>query len=181
MEREVSEEAGAYYVEVQRFRQPWLWGLLLVTCLPVAVVMLYGLWVQLVRGEPWGNQPLSDTGLVIVVGLTLLVLIGVIALLIGLTLVVRVERGHLRVRFRPFARRDIPFGEIERWEVRNYRPLAEYGGWGLRWGGRERGWAYTVSGNRGVRLELAGGKALLLGSQRPEELAAALAQATGRG
>lgn len=39
-------------------------------------------------------------------------------------------------------------------------------GWGIRrgWGGR--GWAYTVSGNRGVLLELADGRHVLLGSQR---------------
>ncbi len=36
------------------------------------------------------------------------------------------------------------------------------------------GKAYNVSGNRGVQLKLSSGKGLLIGSQRPEELAQAI-------
>ena len=36
------------------------------------------------------------------------------------------------------------------------------------------GMAYNVSGNRGVKLRLADGKSLLIGSQRPEEFLLAL-------
>jgi hypothetical protein len=34
--------------------------------------------------------------------------------------------------------------------------------------------AYNVSGNRGLQLELTNGKKILLGTQRPEEIAQAL-------
>jgi hypothetical protein len=50
--------------------------------------------------------------------------------------------------------------------------MEQYGGRGIRRG--RHGWAYTVSGNRGVKLILAGGEQFLIGSQRPEELAAAI-------
>ncbi len=50
--------------------------------------------------------------------------------------------------------------------------LREYGGWGVKYG--RAGKAYNVSGNRSVQLKLSSGKGLLIGSQRPEELAQAI-------
>jgi hypothetical protein len=49
-----------------------------------------------------------------------------------------------------------------------FRPIMEYGGWGIRRGAN--GWAYNVSGNRGVRLVFRDGSTFLIGSQRAEEL-----------
>jgi hypothetical protein len=76
------------------------------------------------------------------------------------------------IRFRPFVHREIRFQDIRRCAARTYRPIREYGGWGIRAG--RRGTAYNVSGNRGVQLELANGKPVLIGSQRAEELAQAI-------
>jgi hypothetical protein len=70
------------------------------------------------------------------------------------------------------------WGEIRSCEARTYRPLLEYGGWGVRCG--RGGKAYNVSGNRGVQLEFTNGKRLLIGSQRPEELAAAIQELSAR-
>lgn len=62
-------------------------------------------------------------------------------------------------------------------EETTYRPLADFGGWGIRFaldGTR----AYTARGNRGVRVHTAQ-RDYLIGSQRPEALAAALRQIQG--
>ncbi len=59
-----------------------------------------------------------------------------------------------------------------------YRPILEYGGWGIRYGLRGR--AYNVSGNRGLRVELTNGKHILFGSAKPEELKLALDNMMGR-
>jgi hypothetical protein len=56
--------------------------------------------------------------------------------------------------------------------VRKYKPLAEFGGWGLRFG--VSGKAYNISGNKGLQLELTNNKKLLIGTQKPEELSEAL-------
>ena len=64
--------------------------------------------------------------------------------------------------------------EIRGVEAVTYRPLAEFGGWGIRFGaGGTR--AYTARGNRGVRIRT-DRRAFLIGSQRPDELADALCQ-----
>ncbi len=62
---------------------------------------------------------------------------------------------------------------IVRIEVVSYRPLMDYGGWGIRVG-RDGERVLNARGNRGVRIELTDGTRLLIGSQRPEALAVAI-------
>ena len=68
--------------------------------------------------------------------------------------------------------REVDRHEIVTAEAISYRLLWEYGGWGIRWG--KTGFAYTVSGNFGVGVSLMDGTPFLIGSQRADELAAAL-------
>lgn len=55
----------------------------------------------------------------------------------------------------------------------SYRPLREYGGWGIK-GWSRRKIAYNVRGDRGALLTRADGRTVLIGSQRPDGLAAAI-------
>ncbi|MCC7435952.1 MAG: hypothetical protein IT363_14815 [Methanoregulaceae archaeon] len=72
----------------------------------------------------------------------------------------------------PLYTKKIAFSEIVSAEAETYQPLREFGGWGLRGWGDNR--AINMAGNQGVRLHLQGGKRLLIGSQRAEELAQAI-------
>jgi hypothetical protein len=146
-------------------QHPGAWTRALLLSLPAAP--LYGFVRQVVFGQPF-SKPMSGAGL----GLLAAGTTAALAVLWNMELVTQVRPGELDVRFWPFARRRIPANEIVSCEVRTYRPIREYGGWGVRYG--FGGMAYNMSGNRGVQLELAGGKRVLIGSQRPEELAAAL-------
>lgn len=68
-----------------------------------------------------------------------------------------------------------PYSDIHSVAVRTYSPLMEYGGWGIRGLGKKR--ALNMRGDRGVQLEITRkGKpvSMLIGSQRPEELAQAI-------
>ena len=56
-----------------------------------------------------------------------------------------------------------------------YRPIREYGGWGIRGFGKRR--ALNMRGDRGVLLIRKDGSTMLIGSQKPRELLAALGQA----
>jgi hypothetical protein len=80
----------------------------------------------------------------------------------------------------PTYRRIIPIGSVRSIEVVTYRPIADYGFWGIR-SGRDGDKALTARGNRGVRLELTDGTRLLIGSQRPEQLARSLDSALRTG
>ena len=136
---------------------------------------------QLVRGRPVGNQPMPDLMLLIVGPLFMLLMAGLLWLMAAARLVTEVRNDGIYIRFVPFHRdfHGFLWEEIESFEVRTYRPVLEYGGWGIRFGSGGR--AYNVSGNRGLQLSLARWRPehVLIGSQRPEELAMAIESARG--
>lgn len=74
-------------------------------------------------------------------------------------------------KFAPLAKaRTIEWDDVEKAYVREFKPLREYGGWGIRYS-FGRGKAYYVKGNKGIQLELKNGKKVLLGTQNPGEAA----------
>lgn len=87
-----------------------------------------------------------------------------------------VTTTQLRVSIVPFPRKTVALADVETCEPETYRPLLHYGGWGWKWS-PSRGWAYTMRGNQGVRVRLRNGKTFLIGSQRPDDLAAAIRSA----
>jgi hypothetical protein len=155
------------YREIQHFRQIWVWALVLF----ISLLAIYGLVQQLIINKPFGNNPAPD----IVLLITAIILgLGLPIFLYTTNLSTKVHADGLYIRFFPFhlSFRRIAANDIKGFEVRTYSPIREYGGWGIRFG--RKGKAYNVSGNRGVQLELSDGKQLLIGSQKPEELAKAL-------
>jgi len=69
--------------------------------------------------------------------------------------------------------RTISWDQVHIVEERTYRPIRDFGGWGVRWSAR--GIVYHARGNQGVRLTLESGERVLVGSQRMGELAQAIA------
>jgi hypothetical protein len=161
------DSKDVFYREIQRFRQLWIW---------VVVIFLMGLsWFsfiqQIISKVPFGTRPAPD---LVVIGMWIVFgwAFPVMFYTAGLTTEVRGD--GIYIRFIPFHRqfRTMPFDAIQTYEARTYRPLKEYGGWGIRYGAA--GKAYNVSGNRGVQLILLSGRKILLGSQNPEELVLAI-------
>lgn len=161
--------------EVQRFRQPWLWVLVIGTNALLIGIFGYGLVQQLVKGEVWGDQPMSDVGLVLTFLAVVVFSLGLVWLFLAMALIVEVRSEALVVNMKPLKRRSVDYQEIAVVEACEYRPIVEYGGWGIRRG--RNGWAYNVSGSRGVRLTFNDGRSLLIGSQRSVELARAIDEA----
>jgi len=164
------EAERVLFREVQRFRQAWLWALMLL-CFLVLGYLLWG-----VSEAPDATPAVALTFAIMWVAFGW----GGVLFLFVLRLVTEVRRDGIYFRFFPFhlSFRRIAFEDVKSFYARTYRPILEYGGWGIRWS-PWRGWAYNVSGNRGVQLELRSGKRVLIGSQRPEELAKAIEEALG--
>jgi hypothetical protein len=152
--------------EVQRFRDVW-WIMVLV--FGVAATQWWIFLGQIVGGVPAGNRPAPD---VVVLLVWLLCGIGLPVLFLLLGLEVEVSPNAVIIRFTPLFTRVIDKREIADVEALTYRPLREFGGWGVRgWGGRV---AYNVRGDQGVELTLHDGRHVLIGTQRAPELAAAI-------
>jgi len=162
-----------FFREEQRFNQWWIWLILLLMVAGSVIPLLMGLYTQLILGEPWGKNPGPDWGLVLNAVLVFLLLGAVLWLFSRMKLQTEIRVDGVWFRFPPLLRKwqNIRKEEIERFEVLRYRPIAEYGGWGIKKGSRKSGKAYNVSGNIGLRLHLKNGKVILLGTQRKEAIA----------
>ena len=104
------------------------------------------------------------------------IIVVVAALLLAASLETTVEREAITLAFHfLWPKRRIPISEVRRAVATKYRPFLDYGGYGVRLG--FRGWAWSVSGDEGVLVETTNGARVMIGSQRPKELEAAIAQA----
>ena len=159
----------------------WIWLLTLPLCVGLIGFFVWAIVEQLVWGRPVGNQPMSDLMLMILGPLFILLSVGLLWMMLVARLVTEVRDDGIYIRFYPFHRNFHGFlwEDIESFEARTYRPILEYGGWGIKYG--SGGKAYNVSGNRGLQLDLGGGRSgrVLIGSQCPEELAMAAESARG--
>src|SRR5919204_6104974 len=108
------------------------------------------------------------------------VVVVLIAALISLShLDVDVTDTGVSIAFRGiWPTRRIAFEDIVGLEVKRYRPLLDYGGWGVRLG--SAGWAYTTGGSVGVKIRLRKGVPVLIGSAHPHELEAAIREGVER-
>lgn len=131
---------------------------------------------QLIWHLPWGNPPVTNTDLIFLTSLTVVLY----ARLITVRLVTELRPDRLSVAMKGFCRRSrVALAEIRSAVPVDYDPVHEYHGWGVRNG--PRGQAYIASGNRAVQLELVDGRKLLVGSQRPHELASRIAEMRSAG
>jgi hypothetical protein len=161
-ERDAVQRHDVPFVEEQRFRQPWL--------LAVVGIATVAAWSGLVAAVV--ESPKSASTWVVVV-VTAIVGIGLPVLFAVGRLRVEVHHDSVVIRFRPLATRTILLTDVRSAEAVSYRPLRDYGGWGIK-GWSRRKVAYNVRGHRGVLLTLADGGTVLLGSQRADDLAAAI-------
>lgn len=160
------ESPSVLFREEQRFTQTWLWVLVVA----VAAASVGAAAVALADDDGWRW---------VAVVLGVLVGVGVPLLLLVARLKVEVFADRVDIRYRPFLTRTVPLDAVVSATAVTYRPLRDYGGWGIK-GWSRRKIAYNVSGNRGVLLALADGRTVLIGSRRPDELSAAISRGLAR-
>jgi hypothetical protein len=169
----MADETETIYREEQKF---WLWFRVL---LVLSMVSAAGLSILSLVKIPAG-QWRSNTGeIVLLLVAGVIIPIGIAVLFCFLRLETEVRPDGLYVRYFPFHFRFKKFGadDLSNYYARTYRPILEYGGWGIRYS-FGKGKAYNVRGNEGMQLVFKNGKRLLIGSQRAEELEEAIRSIT---
>jgi len=166
----MNERPKAIFKEVQRFG--FILRLFIILSM-VAASAANGFGLYKMLSEPQSSSMLS-IALLIIVGI--LFPVAMTMLFIMLKLETAVRQDGLYVRFFPLHLHFKRFSldDINEYFVRTYRPIREYGGWGIRCGFGDSGKAYNVRGNKGLQLVFKNGKRLLIGSQQPERLVEAL-------
>jgi len=145
------------YIEIQKFNQWWLWTILLA----VLALPLYGMFQQIILGEPFGSKPLSDPGLVLFFAGTLLIT----GLFWYLELRTEIDETGIRVRLRPISSEVFTWDKIEDLEIITYG----FVGYGLRFSSKY-GTVYNTRGNRGLAIRLKTGSRYVIGTQHPDDI-----------
>src|SRR5271166_3176925 len=154
--------------EEQSFRQP---RLRLLTAIPPVAMLVLAIW-QVGLGHPWGKQPMSNAG---IIGWTIFLWL-IYFRLITVKLVTDVRPNELSVAMRGLWRSYlISLAAVKSVRAVSFDPVSDWGGYGIR--STQRGRAFIAGGNQGVELELSKGGIVLVGSNRPPELARSLKSA----
>ncbi len=148
------------YYEIQKFNK---WYIRLILFIPI-LIFIFGIASGKIEGE-------EKTPMII----SVVVVAFMFVLFLFTNLETRIDESGITIRFFPFQRRYyyVRWDEISEASVRTYKPIREYGGWGLRYS-IKHGKAYNVSGNKGLQLTLLSGKKFLIGTQKADELNAFL-------
>jgi hypothetical protein len=165
-------EGAVLFREVQRYGWPWP-GMLIVlagalTFGAVVVPFSLGMWQQLVLGKPWGDKPMPDAAFAVIGPFAILLSLLPIAVVL-MPLRVEVRADGISIQLVGFLRpRIVPRKEIHGAALTHIGAV----GWGYRhaWGRT----VYRMDGSEGVELELASGKKIVIGSQRPRSLLVAV-------
>jgi len=164
----MGQQPDSLFYEEQRFQLPFL---RLMLAIPPAILTLLAIW-QVGLGHPWGKRPMSNAS---IIGWSIFLWL-VYLRLIFVRLVTELRAGELRVSMRGLHRkRQIPLSDIKSAEMVTFDPIRDFRGYGIRT--TKRAIAYLAAGNEGVRLQLARGKPVIVGSQRPKDLADAISRA----
>jgi hypothetical protein len=168
---EAADAGATTFVETQHYASTWL-------VVVLAALALIGVGLAVGAVTTGASDGEADLIAGLVAGVVLCVCLPLA--LAASRLVTEVTARGVRARMAPFQSRGrrYTWSEVEGFGAVTYRPLREFGGWGIR--GTRRHGAYNARGDRGVRLELTDGSTFLIGSQEPERLEAAIAAATGR-
>lgn len=145
------------YKETQRFDQWWL-RLLLAGVFIVSMLPLYMMYHE------DGFEQDYNWVIFLTVGITF----AVVFLFFILRLETKINAQGIHYRFFPLPEKQIPWQDIKECYVRQYSPLKEFGGWGIRFG--FNGKAYNVKGNKGIQLVLKSSKKILIGTQNETEV-----------
>ena len=165
-------EDNALYREIQYFNQPWL---RIIIILPAAAVLASFVFT-LSHDTPIGNMGTVQDDwanwlFIFVVTFTFPVIF------FSSKLVIEVTKEGIRYRFYPFHIHwhRLLWNDIQTADARVYRPIREYGGWGIRFG--RYGKAYNVSGNEGVLVTLTKGETIMFGSRQMNDFEVAIKMA----
>lgn len=149
------------YREEQKVRQPWIWILVL----GILGLFIWGIIQQVVFGVDFGNNPTSNLGLIAFS----IIPIGLIYFLYTYKMTTEITSDYIYFKVKYFLKKKISWDEVKSVELIKYKPLSQFGGWGIRYG--IKGTAYSVSGKECLLIHLIDNdRKIYLGTQEPDRL-----------
>jgi hypothetical protein len=146
------------FQETQYFFKAWPWALF-------TLLSMLGVIGTLVDVSAWLGAPKLSAGGLAATGILIVLVAGIFVMRLDTS----ADQAGISYRMWPFQQRYtlVRWSDLVKVEVRTYKPIREYGGWGMRVG--KNGRALNVWGSRGIQLYFKDGKKLLLGTQKPAD------------
>jgi len=154
--------------EEQKFNQPVIWVVMIINALILVGVFGWGIYTQIIRGEQWGDRPMSDAMLIIMAAFFITLTVGIALIFYYMRLITEVRYDSLKVSYKPFFKKKFEYKDIKSAEAIKYSPVKDAGGWGykIRKGRR----FYNITGNLGVKIVFRDGREIVIGSKEPERI-----------
>ncbi|MDN5215407.1 hypothetical protein QQ020_25230 [Fulvivirgaceae bacterium BMA12] len=164
------------FSENQRFTQVWLVVVMIVSNLTVAVPLGWGFYVQIITGEPWGNNPMSDMGLIIVILLSFSMMAIINMIIFGAKLEVQIKDNSVYYKYFPFIPnwKYVHKDNIANYEMKQFKAIKDYGGYGYRKNFFKKLTGLIIKGNHGLLLTFHDDRKLMIGTQQPEAMKQAM-------
>lgn len=147
-------EANVLFKEEQKFKQWWLWLLII----GLNAFAIYNLVSNSI------NKNSIETATI--VSAIVMVLVAIFFYIMNLK--TKIYNDRIEIKFLPFGIHKVyNLKDVEQLEIIKYNPILEYGGWGIRFG------AYNISGNMGLKIHYKKTNfidSILIGTQKEEEL-----------
>ena len=166
-----------YFEEEQKFNQPRVWILLVLIFVSISSIVMGSFLLGIGDNTAFSSYE-------VIIGRIILVIIfsAILWLMFKMKLIVKVTDEGILYSYPPLIHKEkiISKTEIENFSIRKYKPIIEYGGYGIRVSRRNSGKAFNVSGKIGMQLYLKNGKKVLFGTQRAEAFKYAMDKMMGK-
>jgi len=129
------------------------------------VYLWYAIYHQIIQGDPFGSSPAPDL-LLLLIWLIFGILLPIAFL--KSRLVISIDRNNLSYRFFPLHLNvhHFPVRQIQNIERVRIRPILEFGGWGIRYGLKGKG--YIMGGKKGIKVSFKSGRPVYFTAENPE-------------
>ncbi len=158
------------YKESLYCKQPFIWLLVL----GIAAYTWYAVFNQIILDHPAGSNPAPDIMLILI-----WIIFGIL-LPFGLyksRLTIKLNSRQLTYRFIPFHLNEhsYPIGGIKNIEPVTIRPILQFGGWGIRYGLKGKG--YILRGGKGIKVSFKDGRPVYFSAKNADSIVDAFRKA----
>jgi len=166
------------FSEQQKLLPIWVWIILDIPLFCIPAYFLWGVVRQIFLGIPFDDNSMSNKELIVTFLVIFIPILLSFIFVVSMKLETTITNNGISFRFYPihFSFKFYSWEEIENAYVREYSPIREFGGWGIK-GSRDGIKAFNMSGNKGLQVDLKTGKRFLIGTKKKNEMEYAVMKA----
>lgn len=159
------------FKSVQKCKQPLVWMILI----GAAIFSWYSVYQQILFRIPFGSDPAPDALLIVI---WIVFGVGFPIGLFATRLSIQIDEDEFTYRLFPLHLQTHSFrlADIKKMEAVSIRPILDFGGWGIRFSHKGKG--YIIGGNKAVKVIFKTGRPVYFSTDEPQRIAEAYREFT---